>query len=363
MSKGPKRTFKDRTRHVRKLLVVDFGFLGDSVQLLPTLWEVKRHHPAAELHVLTTHVGGEVLRMAACVDQVWDMELVRERRTLGEQLRLVRELRRQRFDAALNFSGSDRTVFWTWFSGARLRAAAAWGKHHFWTGWIIPHLAPPQDPALPIAEQRRGVLAALGFESEPPRYDLTPDRLARGRALELVPEGAVHVSVNAAKPLKEWPLEHYVELLKHLFNQVPELRVVASGSSLEREQQRLAQLAAAVNSPGFTRLPATMSIPELTAVLQRCRMHIGPDSGVMNLASALGIPTVSFFRNQPGYESWVPKGEIHQVFVGECHCVDHADAPCLRSGRADCLGAIDPATVFRAILERLGHTPPDAAPE
>jgi ADP-heptose:LPS heptosyltransferase len=362
MSPGSQPSFKDRTKNASRLLVVDFGFLGDSVQLIPTLWELRRHHPTADLHVLTTRVGGEVLRMAPCVDRVWDLELIPDRRTLREQLRILGGLRRSRFDVAFNFSGSDRTVFWTWFSGARLRAAAAWGKHHFWTRWIIPDLAAPQDPDLPVAQQRRGVLAELGFDSGPLRYELTPPPSARQRAIALVPERALHLSVNAAKPLKEWPLEHCIDLARHLLDQLPSLRIVASASSRKREQQRLLQLGAGVNSPNLKLLPPDLTIPELTAVLQRCRMHVGPDSGVMNLAAAIGIPTISFFRDQPGYKSWLPAGRLHQAFVGSCHCVDHGEAPCLPSGRAECLGAITPQTVLTAILQRLPDFSPGIIP-
>ena len=357
MSPGSTPSFKNRTGHAAKVLVVDFGFLGDSVQLIPTLWELKRHLPKAQLHVLTTRVGGDVLRMAPCVDRIWDIELMPDRRTFREQLHVLRGLRREQFDAALNFSGSDRTVFWTWFSGACNRAAAAWGRHHFWTHWLIPDLVDPQDPDLPIVTQRRGVLSQLGFDSAALRYDLAPGPEAMQRAAEFVREDTLHLSINAAKPLKEWPLEHSIALVKQLLTELPALRIVASGSSREREQERLLLLRTQLDSPNLTLLPPDLTIPQLAAVLQRCRMHVGPDSGVMNLATAMGIPTVSFFRDQAGYKSWVPTGEQHHAFVGQCHCIDHCDAPCLPSGRADCLAAVTPEMALQVILPRLQLRP------
>lgn len=350
---GSALPFSQRTRHARKLLVVDFGFLGDSVQLVPTLWELKRHHPSAELHVLTTRVGGEVLRLAPCVDRIWDLELMPDRRTLSEQLRVLRGLRREHFDAAFNFSGSDRTVFWTRFSGAQERMAHAWGSHHFWTRWLIPDLVSQQDPNLLVAEQRRRVLAELGFETGPLRYELKPDAAAMKRAEDIVPTRAIHLSINAAKPLKEWPLQHSAELTGRILREYPDIQVVASGSFREREQQRLRQLKDRVNHSNLCLLPPDLRIAELAAVLQRCRLHIGPDSGVMNLAVAMEVPTISFFRDQPGYKAWVPQGRLHRPFIGACHCVDHHHAPCLAAERAECLAAITVKTVFQAVREAL----------
>ena len=301
--------------------------------------------------------------MAPDVDRVRDLELMPDRRTLREQWHVLRALRAERFDAAFNFSGSDRTVFWTWFSGARHRAAHAWGRHHAWTRLLIPTLVDQQDPDLPVAEQRRRVLTRLGYDAGPLRYNLAPGTAALERARTVASEGAIHLSVNAAKPLKEWPLEHAIDLTRQLLQTHPEVPVLASGSSREREQQRLHRLAAAVNHPGLRLLPPDLGIEGLTAVLQRCRLHIGPDSGVMNLATAVGIPTVSFFRDQAGYRGWLPVGERHRPFVGRCHCVDHGEAPCLKDERAECLAAIHPNTVFAAVQELLAlrrATGPDA---
>jgi len=345
--------FHHRIRAAAKLLVVDFGFLGDSVQLVPTLCELKRHHHGAELHVLTTRVGGEVLRMAPCVDRVWDVELMPDRRTLGEQLRVLRGLRSEHFDGALNFSGSDRSLFWTWFSGARHRVTSTWGRPHGWTRLLIPTVVPSLDPDLAIAEQRRRVLEQLGYATGPLCYELSPGSDADAWAAGQVPAGAVHVSINAAKPLKEWPLEHSIDLTKRILDRWSSVQVIASGSAREREQERLRRLSTAVNSERLHLLPAAMNLRQLAAALQRCRVHIGPDSGVMNLAAAMGVATVSFFRDQPGYKAWLPVGEGHQPFIGQCHCVDHRQAPCLPNARAECLAQIRVDAALEAVARRL----------
>src|SRR5207248_1163639 len=115
--------FYSRTRGARKVIVVDLGFLGDTVHLVPALWELKASYPQASLQVLTSPVGAEVLGLAACVDRAWAMELQREKRTLRQQWQIMRALRREHFDVAFNFSGADRTLFMTALSGARWQVA------------------------------------------------------------------------------------------------------------------------------------------------------------------------------------------------------------------------------------------------
>src|SRR5215467_4171734 len=138
--------FYSRTRAARKVIVVDLGFLGDTVHLVPALWELKNGYPDAPLHVLTSSVGAEVLQLAPCVDRAWGMELRRDKRTLRQQWELLRALRREKFDLAFNFSGADRTIFMTALCGARWRVAHPGGRQHFWNTWLIPNWAPKQDP-------------------------------------------------------------------------------------------------------------------------------------------------------------------------------------------------------------------------
>ena len=104
-------SFYTKTRDARKVIVVDLGFLGDTIHLLPALHELKRNYSRAELHVVTSTVGCEVLRLASCVDRAWAIEMSRHKRSIGQQWQVLRALRRERFDVAFNFSGADRTIF------------------------------------------------------------------------------------------------------------------------------------------------------------------------------------------------------------------------------------------------------------
>ena len=67
--------FYEQTRSARKIIVVDLGFLGDSVHLVPALWEIKAHYPEVQLHTLSATVGAELLALAPCVDRAWAFPL------------------------------------------------------------------------------------------------------------------------------------------------------------------------------------------------------------------------------------------------------------------------------------------------
>jgi ADP-heptose:LPS heptosyltransferase len=357
MSADP-ATFYSRTRAARKVSVVDLGFLGDTVHLVPALWEIKRGYPQATLHVLTSTVGAQVLALAPCVDRAWSVEMYPDQRTLSEQWRVLRALRRERFDVSFNFSGADRSVFAAALIGARWRVAHPGGRKHFWNPWLIADWVPRQDPLLPVYEQRRRVLAACGLSLGPPVWNLRLPETAVRRAESLVAGGAIHFSINASSPLKEWPLARWIDLAGRLLAAEPAMRIVATASATTAEQHRLQALMSGVNNARLTALPPGLAIAELAAVLQRCRLHVGGDSGVLHLAVALGVPTLSLFREYHDASGWMPAGPAHRVLSVPCRCINQREQPCAASGYAECLAEIQAEGVAALVHERLTATPP-----
>src|SRR5215203_4031566 len=172
MSSGPANVYNE-TRDSRKIIVVALGFLGDSVHLIPALWEIKRNYPAAELHVAATPLGCELIRLIPCVSRTWPIARNPTQSNWQGNWQTVKALRREQFDLAINLSSSDRTIFWTFLTGARNRVAHTGPRKPFWRSWLIPHWVPRQPPGMPIADQHLQVLVACGLSLGTPRWDFS----------------------------------------------------------------------------------------------------------------------------------------------------------------------------------------------
>jgi ADP-heptose:LPS heptosyltransferase len=345
-------SFLLRTRDARKIIVVDFGFLGDSVHLVPALWEIKRHYPKAELHTLSANVGAELLQLAPCVDHARAFPLTPESPPWWRHWDILRELRRERFDVAFNFSGADRTIFVTACLGAGNTLAHEAGRKHFWNHWLPVDWVERRPRDLPVFEQRRQVLAAGGFALDPARFDLRIPPEARQWAQTTVADQSVHLSISASSPVKEWPLENWIDMVRMLAQKEPGLPIVATAGANPREQGRLKELAGAADGARLQCLE-DLSIARLAAVLQRCRLHVGADSGALHLALALGLPTLSVFRRYNGLAEWLPPGEQHRCLIARCRCIEENQADCLAMGRAACLASISPGQVYELACQTL----------
>ena len=290
--------FYEQTKSAGKIAVVDLGFLGDSVHLVPALWEIKRHYPQAQLHTLSAPVGAELMGLARCVDRAWAFPLTPQSPAWWRHWDIIGALRREKFDAAFNFSGADRTIFLTALTGAKWRLAHEGGRHHFWNRWLIGNWVPRRSRELPVYEQRRQVLAAAGFSLKPARFDLLAPEKARECGGEYF--GQFHSPFDQRERGGEGMAPG--ELDQTGAADFAERRGGATGGDGGGQRAGVGTAGAAgevVRDARLVCLPG-LNIGQLAALLQRCRLHIGADSGVLHLAAALGISTFTVFRKYPG---------------------------------------------------------------
>jgi ADP-heptose:LPS heptosyltransferase len=349
--------FYNETRKARKIIVIDLGYLGDTVHLLPALWEIKRNYPDAALHVASAPVGSELLAMAPYVDRTWPLARSSGGPPWREQLHWLRKVRRERFDVVFNFSGTDRTIILSWLSGAPWRVGFAAGRQHFWNSWLIRHWVPRLDRSIPVAEQRRQVLGACGLPLGPALYKLEVPPGAVQWAEQTVPDRAIHLSLNAGHALKEWPLESWIRLGQHLLRQLPNIHLVATGSSHPRERERLRRFESALGDPRLLAFAGNLNLAQLAALLGRCALHIGADSGALHLAGMLGLKTVSLFRDYAGLGEWRPRGANHLSVVVPCHCVNQRIQPCAAESHPVCLATISVEQVCELVGELIPLKP------
>ncbi len=349
--------FFEMTRTARRVLVVDLGVLGDAIHLLPALWELRRNYPQAELHVVCSPVGAEIYRLAGCATQLWSLDQSPSRRRVGEQIRTLQALRRLRFDVAITFGDSDRNAIYTGLSGARWRLGQRRSRWHFWSGWCLPFWLRIEPGELPAYERRREILRLAGFPLAGPRFGIQLPREDENWARQHIPEGAIHFSLSASNHFKEWPLDSWIELARLWLARSETLRIVATAGPQPREVERLKTFTHALRDPRILALQH-LSVARFAAVLQRCSLHVGGDSGAMHLASALGTRTLLLGREYPNYEAWLPRGEGHGHLIVRCPCATLKHKPCATRPVATCLAEIPPEKALGRALDLLAAPAP-----
>lgn len=129
-----------------------------------------------------------------------------------------------------------------------------------------------------------------------PRIYLAPD--ARERALKWMPAGRDWLTVcpSASLPFKMWPATQFAEVVKSLVSPGGAMAgagvVIVGGPGDEAHAQPILN---ALPDNGVLDLTGKLYLADVAAIVERARLFIGNDSGVMHISAAMGTPTLGLF--------------------------------------------------------------------
>jgi len=296
----------DRKQPAR-ILVIRLGSIGDVIHALPAVASLKRAFPRAHLSWAIEPRWAPLLRDNPFVDQATPMPLDRwrrlwpRRRCWTEALQACRELRRARYDAAIDFQGLIKSALVAAAAGPerilgfhqallREKAAALFYSHRV------------RAAAAHVVDQNMELAAALGAADRRIEFPL-PVCAPEGE----LPEGDfVLASPMAGWTAKQWPAAHYARLAE-LLGESAGLPLVINCAPADREA---AEQIAGQAPRGWRRLNVS-SLEGLIGVTRRARAVIGVDSGPLHIAAALRKPGVALFgptdpaRNGPYGDTFV----------------------------------------------------------
>ncbi len=311
--------FLERTRDAKKVMVLDLGFLGDTVHLLPALWMVRQAYPQAELHVAVAAHVTSLMDCVPWVDKTWGYMRFPRHANLRENYQMVAALRREKFDVLINLNGSDRSSWLTLFSGARERLGRVPGDGGplLWRRMFTAHVEHPFKPE-PIYIQRCRCLEMSGFPPTPPEFhaEINPANLDAAGISAADTGTYFHLSPFTTADRKELPPAQFVELVAALEKKFPDKKIALSCAPTERELKKMEALLALLPQKPWRVLAGNLNLTQLAAVIQHSAVHFCGDTGTLHLAAMTNTPTVAWFWPNPGLQQWVPTGEKYRVIVG-----------------------------------------------
>lgn len=129
---------------------------------------------------------------------------------------------------------------------------------------------------------------------------------------------------GTAQPTEAWSEKSWTALGKEVLETFHDASILLPWSS-EAERQAATAIAAAVG-PGC-RVLDLLSLKGLAALLKKVDVVVGGDAGLVQMAAALGTPTVSFYRASLAKKS-APRGDAHVALQSPMHCAGCRRAHC-----------------------------------
>ncbi|MFN3480135.1 MAG: glycosyltransferase family 9 protein [Thermodesulfovibrionales bacterium] len=285
----PRRNYSDRPS---RFLVVSTTGIGDTLWGTPAIRALKEAYPKGFIGVLTTEIGAELLRGNPYIDRFF---IFRRGFRFFPLLKLLKELRQERFDVAFIFHASDRIIWPLIFFTGVFQIIGIIGQNKG-LDFILTRAIEQED--VHGVEMRLKLVREIGVCYETDfTLDLYLSEEEKRKASQLF-KGLcfdkdsliIGLHPGAQKPYKCWPAERFIETGRRLSNDVG-CKIIITGDRGERSlcEYIASQVTGAVSVAGKA------TLRETAAIIEKIQLFITNDTGPMHMAFALGTPTVALF--------------------------------------------------------------------
>ncbi|HUG25283.1 glycosyltransferase family 9 protein [Piscinibacter sp.] len=352
----------------RKLLVVRVDNLGDVLMTTPAIAAIKHTSPSAKITLLASEAGAAALRHVPALDDAIVCNPPWTKGTSGgagrsahADRRLVNELARREFDAAIIFTVCTQSALPAAMAcrlgGIPLRLAhCRENPYDLLTDWV-------QDTEVCATGMRHEVtrqldlVKSVGFEGCDERmqfrYPATDVLSMRRKFMKaggdlLRPYLVVHPGATAAS--RRYPAERFGTAAQAVVDETG-CQVVFTGGT--DEEPLIAQAQRHMQDPGVS-LAGQITLGELAALIAGAQVIVCNNSGPVHIAAAVGTPVaVLYALTNPQHTPWrVPSHVLNR------------DVPCRNCLKSvcperhhPCLLGVDAQTVALAALDLIRPLP------
>jgi ADP-heptose:LPS heptosyltransferase len=254
-----------------RILFVTSNRIGDAVLSTGLLAHLVATRPGASF---TVACGPAAAPLFGTLPGLERIHVLAKKRHAGHWLELWREAVRLRWGLVMDLRAS--ALAWTLFADERKVF----------------------EPSHAPVHRVRQLARVLGLDAAPPAPRLWLSAAHEAAAASLIPPGPPVLAVGPTANWrgKEWPADHFVELVRRLtapgspFNGA---RVAVFGGPGERAAA--APLLESVPRSRRIDLVGTVDLLVAAACMERARLYVGNDSGLMHVAAATGVPTLGLF--------------------------------------------------------------------
>lgn len=308
----------------KKILLIKLRYIGDSINLLPIASNIKSQIPHVHLSVMINSGAEDVLEHSKYIDQLicYNRKKMKHNKSFFSKIKsnldFFHDVRKANYDLVIDFSGSDRSALITFLSGAKSR----WGFNYrdpltsdpFTQGAVksrrgskhvnpllrlcYNHFIAADISKMHIVDYQFSALQQIGFAIKDKKLTLDiPEHIQHD--IEMKFPFLKHKSFKAVIhpgariDSRRWPQASFAQianLLKKHYN--ADIILV----SAPEERGLLDDVGKAIN--GNVIKLSDLSLIQLAALINKCDLYIGNDTGTSHLAAATGIKMVTLFGPQ-----------------------------------------------------------------
>lgn len=322
-----KRSSLDPAR-VKKVLILRNDKIGDMIVSTPLLRELKAAWPGVVIDVAASSVNQDIIRDCPHVDQtiVWDHG------NAWHNLKVIRKLRRERYDLILSMSLRFSLSYQLYLKllGARHLHGPRLVKYGTDTGnlGMYDHTVDYRTDRH-ILQTYFDALGAFKPANIDYRYELYNVDAYAGKALAFVAglsdryAGLVCFNYQGSCATRTLCRDDAIALCRQLADRYPDYAVIVIHPPGDRE--RAAELVTSSDRANVMLSFATSHVLELAALVRECELVVSPDTAVIHIASVYNKKVLGFYVNSGNQRWFYPMCDSFRILLSPTDCITEID--------------------------------------
>jgi len=287
----------------KRILVLRYRFIGDTILTVPFLRNLRRAEPDAYIAWMVAPGSTEVVNGIPYVDEFiyWDPATIHadcrgEHRTIAAKYAFVKELRSRKFDKIYVLKRSMSSAILAWISGAAERV----GFDTEGRGLLLTRTVSYRHDQHEV-NNFLDVLRADGVPVTDDHLEAWLSEEEKGFAADFFAQNGIGATDTvicihpfAANQTRAWQEDNFIETANALQSRYG-AKIIIFGGSRDLELGKYMQ--AKISPPPILAVGST-TLRQTMAILARCNLLLCNDSGIMHLGAALDVPLVALFGPQ-----------------------------------------------------------------
>ena len=276
--------------------------------------------------------------------------VLKKNQNLRSFLRLLRTIRKTKYDVILDFHSGPRSSLITLFSKAKLKIGYKIKYRNF-----IYHIKlsrKPETGYFHSVENHINFVKALGAEVEtlPPLTIPQARRNEVEKVRKFIEKSGLErfkiitIHIAAGNEFRDWGVKNWVKLI-NLLAKRPEVKVVLIGALEDNKAEKEILMK---SKDSILSQVGKLNLREVRELISNSSLFVGPDSGPMHIAAATSTPIVALFGpTLPA--NFAPWQAIASPIEKKLDCRPCKQRRCTHEDFR-CLHNINPEEVYQACL-------------
>lgn len=306
-----------------KILIIQTAFIGDVILATALIEKLAIAQQGSQIDVLVRKGNEVLLANNPHINRVIVFD--KKNNKYGNLIKVIREIRKERYDQVINVQRFFTTGLITTFSRAKEKTGFDKNPLSRFFDRKIIHKMKMQEGNYHETDRNQELIEHLSDRSaaKPKMYPSQDDYSKVMQASDYVTLAPASVWFT-----KQYPKEKWIELISAITHNV---KVILIGGP--SDHTLCAEICSKATHPNIENLSGNLSFTESAALMQRAKMNYVNDSAPLHIASAVNAPVTAIFCSTIPNFGFTPLSDVSHIIeydeVLQCRpCGIHGDKSC-----------------------------------